>query len=422
MNSQKSLTYYIQVGFYRFLLELSKFFLKDSVLRKELFLKRILFYFIISILFYWFYSHLEYVFLEHEGPLTYLQKYDRKKILTYILAGYIVYTIYFLISLVIVQLYKFVQTSKVTLFALVIAPSFFEYELFWALEYNYFCYTTVMLNVFFYSFLLFGVVFTEFGINLEEEYDDARLRHSEIARSRGTTIQVEDWYDEQDIDEKTSKQFRKMQWQMSHTTKTQALLTDVFGNNDDLGETPAQLSERYKLHKRKMYPEFYEKKSDEEISYDFLEQEFHESAETILETYLWIIKDETKKRNFYFNKVAPFLKKYDAYPSFFITIYFMFSLRFFFFRPKVVGLYSFYHPTYAFHPRWIKKSFADLVVYKRVYQRFLQFWVDLFYKFSFFRMLNNRKWTKFHLKYYPRAIRLRRRRSGNYNFFKPKKL
>jgi len=49
-----------------------------------------------------------------------------------------------------------------------------------------------MLNVFFYSFLLFGVVFTEFGINLEEEYDDARLRHSEIARSRGTTIQVED--------------------------------------------------------------------------------------------------------------------------------------------------------------------------------------------------------------------------------------
>jgi hypothetical protein len=73
---------------------------------------------------------LEYVFLEHEGPLTYLQKYDRKKILTYILAGYIVYTIYFLVSLVIVQLYKFVQTSKVTLFALVIAPSFFEYELF----------------------------------------------------------------------------------------------------------------------------------------------------------------------------------------------------------------------------------------------------------------------------------------------------
>lgn len=420
MNTQKSLTYYIHVGFYRFISEMAKFFFKDNVLRKELFLKRIIFYFIISILFYWFYSHLEYVFLEHEGPLTYLQKHDRNKILKHILACYVVYTIYFLVSLIIVQLYKFVQTAKVTLFALVIGPSFFEHELFWALEYDYFSYTTIKLALFFYGFLLFGVVFTEFGINLEEEYDDARLRNSEIARSRGTTIQVEDWYDEQDIDEKTSKEFRKMQWQMSHTTKTQALLTDVFGNNDDLGETPAQLSERYKLHKRKMYPEFYEKKSDEEISYDFLQREFDESPETIPEVYLWIFKDEKLKRHFYFNKVAPFLKKYDVYPSFFITIYFIFSLRLFFFRPKVVGLYSFYHPKYAFHAKWIKKSFSDLIFYKRIYQLFLQFWVQLFFKFSFFRLLNNRKWTKFHLKYYTRLIRLRRRRSGNYNFFKSK--
>jgi len=423
MNSQKSLTMYIHIFLYHFLLKISKFLLEDSVLRKELFLKRIRFYICIVILFYAYYSHLDYMLIEQYNQfedLTYLQRHDRYKILNWFLAGFIVYSLYFFISLVIVQLYKFVQTAKTTLACLFVCYSFLEYELLWELEHDFFCNRTVMSNIFFYSLLLFGVLFTEFGINLEEEYDDARLRNSEIAQKRGTTIQVEDWYNEQDLKEKTSKEFRKMQWQMSQTTKTQELLTDVFGNPDDLGETPEQVATRYKLHKRKMYPEFYEEISDEDRSSDFIERQFNETAETIVQGYLWIEKDYNKKRNFYFNRVAPFLKKYDSIPSRIITFFFMFSLRLFFFRPKVVGLYSFYHPSYAFNPKWVKKSFADFIFYKRIYYLFIQACVNFFFKFSPFRILNNRKWTKFHLKYYVRLLQLKKRRSGNYKFFKAK--
>ncbi len=420
-NDPKSFIYRLKVLRFLLFTKIHGFFFQDSILRRQLFLPRIYHYLSVSVFFYLAYSHFDWMLFGRYFRLTYLQNHDHTLVMKCFLASYIAYTLYFLVSLFFVQAWKLLQTSRISLACLFYSYIASELDYFVELAIDFWCHSSWFNFFTFYFWYLVGNVFIEFAYNMDEEYDDARIRNSETARNRGSTILVQNWYDEQDMNQKTDSSYMKMQWEMSRTTKTEAFLTDFFGNTDDLGENPIHVAERYKAHKHKMYPEFFEEETEEDRADQSIEEDYINTAGDIPETYQWVIKNPELKRNFWHARVQPEIDRFEPIIKIILLVYYMIRLRLFFFRPRAVGLYSFYNPYYKFDKKYREMTFKG----ETYFVNFMWYWIkprfiNFIRSFSIFKLWNNHKWNKFHVKHYVRLIKLQRWGSGNYKFFKSK--
>lgn len=424
MQNEKSIKYIIQLGFYNTIKILVEFFIKDHQERKNLFIPRLLTYLNVVVLFYLIYSHIEYVFDDFSSVLTYIDKCEVKKTQTLCVSLFLLYTIYFLISLIFPRLYKAVKDTLVTLLSVGGFCCFYEYPLFLKLELIWFLTEHSITYFLVYTIMFTAMLFMMFAIDSEEEYDDVRELYAE-RHNMSYGLQAQEWYDEMTAEEKRGDpEHNDYLWRFSKITKKDELLMSIFGNPEDLGENPLQVANRYNFHKRKMYPEYFQSMSPTEEAFEELQERHFTAPGTLVEIYMFDEYDSQKIRHIYQKRFLPWIKKLrPMYKLSFILIS-IYRLRLFFYKPKVVGLYSYYNPYFVFNSKWVKNTYANITDYKRWFYRSFNSLYNLFYNlffyFSIFKILNNRKWTKFHLKYYTRSLRLRRRRSGNYRFFKHK--
>lgn len=438
----KKIFYNIHIGFFITIKSIEEYFTKTRIERRKLYKPRIKFYLLMVIFFYLTYSHFDYIMLVKSdwrsgimiihyddgvtvGRNTY-HWHERSRALSFMYSMFIAYSIYVFISLFFISVYKKIRRAQTTLFCMIFFYTIDDHWLFYKVEEAYICYTSVTAYAIYYWSMFWGMAFIEWMMDMEEEYDDGRLHNSDEAWDRGTTIDPNMWYNKQQSDEPQSKAYRLMLFEMSRTTEKQKWFTDTFGNYDDYGENPMHVGSRYNDHKKKMYPEIFKDLTADEESLWELKDECINTPSTILHAW-WIPRHNIfKRRNDYYLHVEPKVVKYlEPILVFFQTIYAMVFTRLYFFRPKAVGLYSFYNPYFNVGKSYPKgnmyKGFSlGKRLYMQPYMVTKSFIINFVKSFSIFRIWNNLKWVMFHLKYYPKWLILRRRRSGNYDFFKPK--
>lgn len=420
MQSIKNIKFYFQLVLYNIIKFLVEFFVRDHHERKELFIPRLLSYLNVLVLFYIIYAHIEFVFIEYSPYLSYIDRCEVKKTKTLFISVFILYNIYFFFSLIFVPLYKYAKDSLVSLCCIAGFCCFYEYPLFLKLEMLWFLTENSITYFVIYAIMFTAHLFAMFAIDSEEEHDDARELHANTHKM-SYALQAQEWYDEMTLEEKRNDpEYKDYVWKFSKVTKNEEFLISIFGNPEDLGENPIQVANRYNFHKRKMYPEYFKTLSSSEEAFEALKERYAAIPDTIVEMYIAADFEYQKIRHIYDRRVLPWIQK--LHPVYRLSLLFIsiYRLRLFFYKPKVVGLYSYYNPYFVFNSKWIKNTYANIADYRRWFYRLANSLYNLFFYFSIFKALDNRKWTKFHLKYYTRSLRLRRRRSGNYRYFKPK--
>lgn len=415
------LSYFFRAVLFEFSWFLRTFFVVDNVPRKKLFIPRLLGYFLLVIFMYLFCSQLDYIMWSWKLGEESLTVDDRLNTFFYFISIFIVYSVYFFLSLIFIPLYYKVKYFLRTLLCLIFFVALTEHEWFWEVEVVWIMDTSRILCWLFYFILYSAILFIEFGVNLEEEYDDARLRHSRIAQERGSTLLENEWYNLRNNTTVRSEEDKKMEWEMSSTTEFEELLTQVFGNPDDFGETPDKVWDRFEKHKQKMYPELLITTVAERDLED-LELELADLMDSISLVQINDIEEDeirrTLGRGYWVTTMLPWIRKHIG-KVYALKVYVKDFWYLGIFKPKVVGNYSVYNP-YFFkaRKRTIKSLYLDKPIYMREYYLLWGLLKRFLWRFSIFTILKNRRWQQFKIKFYTQLIYLRKRRSGNYDFFK----
>lgn len=410
------IAFYYRILIFEIVIIINQFFIIDNIDRKRLFFPRLKAYFLTSVLFYIFYAHVLYVMWEWTTQSDEEARFFCYSITTHFLAIFVAYSLYLFFSLIFVRFYKRVKPAYTSFWCVLFWYSFTEYEIFWETEMVYMSTVNHALLFVFYFFLFLGILGIEFGVNLEEEYDDARLRHSEEAQKRGSAILEDEWFGVAMTDVKLSDSDRQMQFEMSKTSKFEDLLTEIFGNPDDFGENPLQVAERYEKHKRKMYPQLFE---EFDAAMEELKDTYNATPTTISAFHELKWKDPQETQHWYYNTIKPLFNRY----SYLLVIYYQIRDIFYlgFFKAKAVGIYSVYNPYYKYNKKWAYSRFSDVFWLFRPFYRIAFFLKKFIFYFSIYSYFRNRRWRLFQNRFYAQSIKLRKRRSGNYNFFKTRK-
>lgn len=433
-NWNKSLKLFFQTIFYELLVKFSKIdeYIGINIFRmKLLFLPRLQFYVVLLIVFYIFQSHLDYMMYENFNFIEkYITSYQdfiwRDRTFYFFFGCFIIYTIYFCISLISIKLYDYISLIGKSLAMVFFIFTFKYYAWFYELELNYFYTEGNFFSIFLlYFFMYWGVHAIEFGYNLEEEFDDPKWnRLSQEAKKKNSFQEVFGWF-HRDLSKSDESK-------ISDITQTDELMSQIFGDIDDYGEDVSQTLNRYTAHRKRMYPGFisFEDMTDEEREYEMALRKFLSTPSNIEETIDWSYYTPEKVRNFYANRIKPYFYKY-RFIVYNLIIFWDWIKVGFLFRSRAVGLYSTYNPRRKFNENWYKLQRFDLNFEIPFFKRtlnlgfiylFLQKIKNRIKKISIFYFMQNLKWNNFHFRYYPRIKKLRKWNSGNYSFFKNKNI
>ncbi len=353
--------------------------------------------------------------------------WERKGIFALFMSLFICYTIYFLVSLIFPDLYYFVKSRKVSNFGGFYTLIYKTYSRYWELQFD-FWFNTTWYNFWFANLVTLWVhLLWEFNEELEVDYEDPSYNFSRIAQERGTTI-LNEWYGKHDFT-KLEEEDLEMMMEMKFVSKHAIFWTSIFGNNEDFGEDPDYTIKRYGKHDKQ-----FKFKGNEDTSFVAVDEDDLAAVDELvtywcdMENDLVTFYNTLSWRTYLDYEWTEMLDYIDDFVEFFFPLYVKYVTHVYYFatylnkfRPRVVGEYSAYIYWYNVGEVWWDKKCYYFPWYSRYFYRVFFLVLNILrFLNPFYVWAKVKWWRKFNF-WLNQSMKLKKRKSINYRFFKPKK-
>ena len=100
-----------------------------------------------------------------------------------------------------------------------------------------------------------------------------------------------------------------------------------------------------------MYPEYFKTLSSSEEAFEALQERYAAIPDTLVDMDIDADFEYQKIRHIYDRRVLPLIEKLRPLYQLSLLFISIYRLRLFFYKPKVVGLYSYYNPYFVFNSK-----------------------------------------------------------------------